>query len=156
MEITIFGITLLCIIDVALILFGVELIGTLNLDAFIAVLVLFFATNWTCLFFCLSEWITMDLLKIGDHFYNSPWYFVLSAKERELLTLAIQQAQREIRLKGLGFFDGSLVIFSSVILVEIRIVFVAGMIFEGNYDAFWVLQILRTAASYFIILRRIR
>lgn len=64
--------------------------------------------------FChLSEWITSDFSEIGEIFYNSEWY-ELQVREQRLLTLPIGRAQRVFRLKGLGLFDCSLVVFLMV------------------------------------------
>lgn len=116
MEIALFAITILCIIVIAFTLFGLELIATLNFDTFVAVVAFSFIINWTFLFYYLSEKMTTDLLKIANYFYDSPWYRVLLAKDRISLTLAIQLAQHEVRLRGLGLFDGSLSVFASVFL----------------------------------------
>lgn len=116
MEMILFFITLSCITDIAFDLYVLELNATISLEAITAVLDITVITSFAFAYFSLSEWITRDLFQIGEHFYNSPWYRtgVLSAKQQKLLVLAIQQAQCEVRLQGLGLFDGSLAVFSSV------------------------------------------
>lgn len=126
MELLLFFITMTCIVDIAFNLYILELISSISLGTIIAVLHMVFATNLTFAYYYLSEWMTRDLAQIGEHFFNSPWYRVLSAKEQRLLAFAIQQAQREIRLRGLGLFDGSLTVFSSVFATLNGIGFASG------------------------------
>lgn len=76
-------------------------------------LIWFSLVGLTFVYFYLSESITMDFLEIGDLFYNSSWHR-LPAKQQKRLAMAIQQAQRELRLTAIGLFDCSLVVFASV------------------------------------------
>lgn len=134
MEIILFLITLTCVVVIAFNLYVLELNAAINLEAIIAVLDMFFAIAMAFVYFYISEWITMDLMKIGDNLYNSPWYCVLAVEQQKLLVLSIQQAQRERRLRGLGLFDGSLVVFASVIAREMcTLIQVSGMDIERDF-----------------------
>lgn len=114
MDMILFFLLLTCVIDIAVNLYVLEMNTSIDLATITAVVDMLFATGFTFTYFYLSEWITADLVEISDHFYNSPWCGVLVAKQQRLLVLTIQQAQREVRLKGLGLFDGSLAVFLSV------------------------------------------
>lgn len=105
--------TLNCVIAIAFNLFVLELNESINMEIFIALVDLGAELGMTAAHFFLSEYITMDLLKIGDIFYNSPW-FQLPTKQQMRLVLPIQRAQREIRLTGLDLFQCSLDVFVSV------------------------------------------
>ena len=113
MEMILFGWTLTCIVSIAFNLFVVELIETFTLEIYVALLNVILTCALTFGQFYLSEWITQDLLGIGDMFYDSPWYR-LPTKRQKLMVLPLQRAQRELRLKGLGLFDCSLAVFATV------------------------------------------
>lgn len=152
MRVILFNLTITCTIVIALNLFVLELNESISIEMVIAFADMNMILLLTFGHFYLSEWITLDLLRIGDHFYNSAWYRLLSVKQQKLLVLPIQRAQREIRLKGLAFFECSLLVFSSVNIIFREI--------EHNPDVFEVidiflifLQIIRTASSYYIVIR---
>lgn len=113
MEMNLFVMALTCTMAVAMNLFAVELNGIFSMTTLVACIDLFSVNSLMVIYSYLSEWITSDLLEIGDIFYNSAWY-QLPVNEQRLLTLPIGRAQREFRLSALGLFDCSLAMFSSV------------------------------------------
>lgn len=113
MQVVLFNLTFTCVIVIALNLIVVELNESLNLEMVVAIADLITVLQLTFGHFFLAEWITTDLLSIGDVFYNSVWYR-LPVKQQKLLVLPIERGQREFRLRGLGLFNCSLVVFSSV------------------------------------------
>lgn len=106
----------------------------------------------TFAYFLLSDWITSDLMAIDEFFYNSPWYR-LPARQQRLLTLPMQRAHREIRLTGLGLVDCSLPVFAAVNSQpwenHRRKVRVIGFFFQ-------LFQMIRSAASYFLMIRKFK
>lgn len=157
MELLLFTITLECTVVIAFNLCVLEMSATVNLEAIVALLSLLFILSMTFAHFYLSEWITTDLLSIGDTFYNSEWHRAITAKRRQFLVLPIQLTQREFRLQGLGLFDCSLAFFLSVNsarrlfsrYIEQRSKFVikTAVLFP---------QILRTASTCFVILQKFK
>lgn len=117
MEVILFAITFTCTIVLAFSLLVVELNESLNLEMLVAFIDSGIVIAITAIYFFHSEWITSDLLEIGDNFYNAPWY-LLPMKQQRLLVLPIQRADRVFRLKGLGFFECSQALFITVILVN--------------------------------------
>lgn len=113
MEMIIFKITLTCTIVIASSLFVLELNVFLSIEALIAFINLICVLMPMVIYCYLSEWVTSDLLEIGDIFYNSPWH-QLPSKEQRLVALPIGRAQRMFRLRGVGLIDCSLAVFSSV------------------------------------------
>lgn len=113
MKVILFNMTFTCIIAIAFNLYVVELNGTLNMQLSMALIDLAFVLGLTFAHFALSERISSELLEVGDHFYNSPWYR-LKISQQKLLVLPIQRAHQEIRLKALNIFECSLPVFSSV------------------------------------------
>lgn len=67
----------------------------------------------TYLFCKFSENVTASLHRVGDAFYDCPWYN-FKASQQKMFLLPIQRAQKEVRLNGLRIVDCSLEIFSSV------------------------------------------
>lgn len=116
MKVILFNLTLTCVIVIALNLLVFELNESLNLEMIVALCNMVVMIGMIFAHFLLAEWITSDLLSIGDHFYKSAW-FRLPVMRQKLLIVPIQRAQREVRLKGLGLFDCSLAVFSSVNLI---------------------------------------
>lgn len=116
MNIILFSITLDCSVVLACDLFVLQLTASIDLESIVAFIDVANTVLITFSYFYLSEWITNDLLEIGDHFYAAPWYR-LAAKQQRLVMLPILRAEREFRLKGLGFFDSSLAVFSTVLLI---------------------------------------
>lgn len=113
MDFTLFTLTLMCTIVIALSLFVVELNGLFSMEAMIALLNLLLVLVLTFTHCYLSEWVTSDLLEMGDVFYNLAWYRLL-VKHQRLTILPIQQANDEFRLRGMGIFDCSLAAYTSV------------------------------------------
>lgn len=113
MDLIIFNITFTCTAVIAFNLLVVELNESINFEMLVAFADLVVVLLITALYFFHSEWITSDLYEIGDNFYNSPWY-ILPIRHQRLLVLPIQRAGREFRLKGLGIFECSLVLFLAV------------------------------------------
>lgn len=113
MEVVLFILNLACTLVIAFNLFVVEISDAFTLEAMVALVDLIVILGEMFVFSYLSEWITTDLLDIGDIFYNSPWYR-LPIKQQKLLVLPIQRTGRELRLTGLGLFDCSLMRFSAV------------------------------------------
>lgn len=114
MKVVLFNMTFICVIVIALNLLVVELNESVSVQMVVAFTDLISVVLVTFSYFFLAECITTDLLSVGDLFYNSDWYRLLSVQQQKLLVLPIQRAQRELRLKGLGLFDCSLVTFASV------------------------------------------
>lgn len=115
MQVILFSLTLDCIIVIAFNLYVLELTDAFGLQTIVALVDTSFTTLWAFAYYYLSEWITADLLDIGDTVYHSPWYR-LPAKQQRLVMLPIERAQQEFRLTGLGLFNCSLAVFSSVLL----------------------------------------
>lgn len=113
MEVTLFVMTLLSIIVIALCLLALELnglFGTTTVGTIITTsttLMPMFAYSY------LSEQITADLMEIGDIFYNSAWYY-LPQKYSRLVVLPIGRTHEVFRLRCLGLVECSLDVFSSV------------------------------------------
>lgn len=108
-----FQIILTCTIVIALSLFVLELNDFLSIETLIALINLICVLMPMVIYCYLSEWVTSDLMEIGEIFYNSNWHR-LPNKEQRLVALSIGQAQRVFRLRGLGLIDCSLAVFSSV------------------------------------------
>lgn len=102
----------LCVLVIALSLIVLEAVD-FNLVVFVALCNLFSLSLLAFMYSVLSEMITTSLEDIAHIFYASPWKF-LSFKHHILITLPIQRAQCEFRLKGLDLLDCSLAVFSSV------------------------------------------
>lgn len=113
MSFILFEMTLACTIIIAFSLFVVELNDSLNVEILVALIDMAICVGLTFVYFYFSEWVTSDLLQVGDVFYDSLWYRLPTMKQK-LLVLPIQRGGREFRLTGLGFFDCSLAIFSTV------------------------------------------
>lgn len=113
MEVILFTMTLMSSIVIAFNLFTMESIG-LSLEAVVAFWNLSLSIILLFVYCYLSDWITFDLVEVGDIFYNSPWY-QLGSREQCLIILPIQRANRLVSLKGLGLFNCSVEVFVSVI-----------------------------------------
>lgn len=113
MQLTLFATTLMVTTGIALNLLAVELNGVMSLEGLMAIIDAVIILTLMFVYCFTSECVTSDLLGIDESFYNSPWY-CLPVKRQKLLKLPIQRAQRAFRLSGLGLFDCSLVVFSSV------------------------------------------
>lgn len=113
MSVALFILTFTCTIVIAFNFLVVELAETVNVEMIIALTDIGVMIGITFAHFYLAEWVTTDLFDIGDLFYNSAWY-CLPVKRQKLLTLPIQRASREFRLRGLDVFDCSLPAFSAV------------------------------------------
>lgn len=113
MEVILFNITFTCVICIAFNLLVVELNDSLNFEMLVAFADLGIVMSITAVYFFHSEWITCDLLEIGDNFYNSAWY-QLPVEMQRPLKLPIQRADRVFRLRALGLFECSQAVFLSV------------------------------------------
>lgn len=113
MDIILFFVALDCSVVIACDLLVFEITNTIDADTIVVFFDIFLTLFMAFSYFYLSEWITTDLLEIGDHFYDSPWYR-LPVKQQRLLMLPILRTERVFRLKGLGIFDCSLAVFSAV------------------------------------------
>lgn len=114
MEGTIFNMTLNCTMIIAFNLCAIEFSGGPSIGICIAFMNMCTICSLTFSYFYLSECITTDLMAIGDAFYNSMWYDRFTSMQQKRLVLAIQRAQHQVRLTGLGLFDCSLPVFSAV------------------------------------------
>lgn len=123
MEIFLFCLTFTCITVIAFNLYVLELSDTIDLETIVALVDVSFTVASTFAYFYLSDWITGDLLAIGDTFYDSPWYHLPSSKQQCLLVVPLQRAQRVFRLKGMQLFDCSLAVFSTVDLCPLSTLF---------------------------------
>lgn len=128
MEVILFIITMTCTINIAFNMFVLELTDTFNFEMADASINMLVVLCLTFAYFYFSERVTADLLRVDEIFYNSAWYRLLPAGQQRRLMLPIQMAQEAIRLTCWGLVDCSLAVF---------------------------LQIIRTAASYFIMIRRL-
>lgn len=104
-------------IVIAFNLLVIELNESINLEMMVAFGDLGTVIAMTFAHFYLADWIASNLVAIGDHFYNSPWHR-LQVDQQKRLVLLIQRAQRELRLKGLGLFECSMPVFSSVAFIS--------------------------------------
>lgn len=117
MKSIVFNTILTCVATIACNLIVIELNDSLSLEICVAFIDLIVIVGITFVYCFLAEWITTDLLQIGDILYNSPWYQVLSTNKQKLLILPFIRAGRELRLTGLGFFDCSLAVFAWVFIL---------------------------------------
>lgn len=113
MEVILFNMSLSSTICVSFNLYAVEISDTLSLEVIVASFDLAITLALLFAYCYLSDWMTADLLEIGDVFYNSSWYRQ-QTKQQRLLVLPIQRANRLVRLKSLGLFDCSTAVFLSV------------------------------------------
>lgn len=144
--------TLSTTICIAFDLFAVELSDTLSLETVTAVTNLCVVLAIAFAYCYLSDWITADLLEIGNVFYSSPWYRLLSVKQQQLLVLPIQRANRLVRLRSLGLIDCSGAVFLSVNKWLTKSIHPSEQsIF--NTILIYILQIIQRAASYFLMIR---
>lgn len=180
MALILFTMTLICTLVIALDLFAFELFSAFSIELMTNLLDLAIMLFLLLAYCFLSECVTLDLLKIGKIFYESAWYR-LPVRQQKLLILPLSRGQRTIRLRCLGLFDCSLVVFCSVriFIFSFRRVFMFSEInsffvntlfcreasFSENQSFppqksiflfFFYTQIIRTAGSYFVILRRFK
>lgn len=120
MGVIVFTMTIICTLVVAMNLFAIELIDAVTTETMNAVLNTFFVLLLVFMYCSLSEYMTSDLSEIGDIFYNSVWYR-LPVKEQCLMLQPIERAQSVFRLKGLGLFDCSLDVFTTVKILVLSI-----------------------------------
>lgn len=113
MSLIIFTMIITCTLIIAFNLFAIEVLDPLSVETMTIISNLFLELFLLFMYCFLSECLTLDLLDVGDIFYNSEW-FQLPAKQQLLLMLPIKRAQSVFRLKGLGLVDCSLIVFSSV------------------------------------------
>lgn len=113
MGVILFSITLICTIVIAFSLFVVESFDILSTEMFVAFVNVWSVLGLTFAYFYFAEWMTNDLLGIGDMFFNVAWYR-LPLKQQQLYAMPILRAERVLRLTGLGLFDCSLMTFSTV------------------------------------------
>lgn len=106
--------TIICSVVLAFSLFVIDFLGVFSYEALNAALNSMLVLMIMFTYCYLSECMTSDLVSIGDIFYNLQWYR-LRVNQQKLIALPIQQAQSTYRLKGLGLFDCSLAVFSSVL-----------------------------------------
>lgn len=123
MNLIIFVITFTCIIVIAFNLIVFELANSIDIAMLSAFVDSGVVISLTFVYFYLSEWITGDLLDIGEIYYNAPWYR-LPPKHQTLIKLPIQRAQRELRLSAYGLFGCSLPVFASVLSIITEWIFV--------------------------------
>lgn len=113
MDSIIFTMALTVTVGTASELFAIELNEAFSFEAVNAMAYIAFVLALMYAYCSASERVTSYLLDVGEMFYNSAWY-QLPVKQQKLLVLPIQRAEREFRLSGLGLFDCSLAVFSSV------------------------------------------
>lgn len=110
--------------------------------------------------FCfLAELITANLFHIGGIFYDSLWY-QLPAKQQRIVIFPIQRGGRGFRFRSLGLIDCSLATFLSVFfnyfskickLCSLKMFFFSNLLLLLAW-----FQLIRTAWSYFVIIRRLQ
>lgn len=113
MTVILFGMTLTCTTAIALDLLAIELNSAYSLDRMNAIIDSFIMMSNMLVYSCLSEFISSDLIEIGDFFYNLAWY-QLPVEKQKLFGLPIQRAQRIFQLNGMGLCNCSLEVFSKV------------------------------------------
>lgn len=150
MEMILFFITLECTVVIAFNLYVLEMNSTVNMETIVSMFSLFILITFTFTHFYLSEWITVDLMSVADIFYNSPWY-CMPPRLQIMMVMPIGKSQVEFRLKGLGIFECSLAVFKTVNFI-FRFFFSKSMSYSGSSDM--VFQIIQSAASYFLMIRK--
>lgn len=149
MSVIIFNVLLSCVLFFVLILLALDRFSTtdlnllINMNCLVAYLVICYVN---CHF---SESITTKSFEIGDIIYNNLLWYEMSIKERKVVTLIIQQSQKEFRLTGLGLVDCSLARFLAVRNNFLHSRFLT----KTNYLCLF--QILKTSQSYFLIFRKL-
>lgn len=139
---------LLLMFSITLAAFMIDLAATNTLDfeflgTFSSIIVILIQLIIYC---HLSENVTNDLAQTGDVFYESQW-FPLPVKLQKVYILPILRSQKDFRVTGLGIIECSLRVFASVRLTLLRC-----EKFWFNIFFFFILQIIRTASSYFILM----
>lgn len=114
---TLFYQLLLCAINLALLMFGIDTKDTADFDTLVLILATFCLLPPTFFYCHQSENITTNLLSVTDSFYNYAWY-QLPVQHQQYFRLPIQRSQTAFRLSGYGIVDCSLERFASVCLNE--------------------------------------
>lgn len=105
---------LVCVINIAFGLFSLDqTLDEFNSTAEHSIVSIFCMLSLALIYFYYADRLTVDLLEIGDVFYNLLWY-KLPAQEQKLLIFPIRRAQQEFRLKGIEIFICSLQYFGTV------------------------------------------
>lgn len=110
---TLFYQLLMCAINLALLMFGINRQQTIDLNTSVLLLAVLCVLIPTFFYCQQSEKITTNLSSVTDCFYNYIWY-VLPVKQQQYFRLPIQRAQKEFRLTGHDIIDCSLERFTSV------------------------------------------
>lgn len=117
MEEFLFFLLLGCSSILALDLFVLDSQNMLSMETIVAAYDIISVLAMAYLFCCLSDKLTLILLKMGDvYYYNSAWY-AWPMKQRHCLILLIQRAQNDFHLTSFGFKICSLLVFQKVILM---------------------------------------
>lgn len=155
MDPILFNIALLTMVGVTLNLYAIELSDSFSVEAATAIFDLLMILMGCFAYFVAAEHVTSALLEIDAIFHNSPWYR-LTAKQLKLLVVPMQQSQRVVRFSGLGFVDLSLAAYSSV---RIKSKLGKSSAFRQHFCIQCLfppeIQIIRTAWSYFLIIRQV-
>lgn len=123
MEVVVFISMIACTGVLAFNLYALESSGAINIQSLIGVSDTLMIVGSTFGYFYLSEVITASLLDIGDFFYDSPWYR-LPANQQRIIMLPMERAHQVFRLTGLGLFEASMIVFSTVGRVHSAIYFI--------------------------------
>lgn len=102
-----------------------------------------------------SEKFSVRSYEIGDRIYCDLLWYKLPIRQQKTLILPIRRSQTPFRLNGYGIFDSSFELFLKVIHPEIS--HFEMQIFKDNqFDIFVYFQIIKTSASWFLIMRQLR
>lgn len=134
-------------------LFSLESHGIFSIYGISAAYDLAVMLSSTSIYCYLSEGLTFNLNKVGDTFYDLPWY-QLPCNVQMLIVPAMQYTQREFRLKGAGFVDCSLSVFGRV---KSEGAARPTATFALNHTFLCLpFQISRSAGSYYLFIRKLK
>lgn len=98
---------LMCATVTAVELFLLESNDLISFENIVTLYILATHLTLSCIYCHLSELVTMDLLRIGDVFFDFAWYEI-PVKYQKLFILPIQRSHIEFRFNGLGLIDCTL------------------------------------------------
>lgn len=140
---------------------GLELVSLLPVVVALGILASIFNLLTQMMIYCaFSENLTYDFCTTGEIFYNLLWY-QFSIKLQKLYVLPLLRSQREFRLSGLGIIECSLRVLASVnIICLFGPLHLPRLMNNRNCDGkmfiFLSMQIIQTAASYFLLMKSLK
>lgn len=114
MSATIFYQLLMCATCNAVQLFMLESNNVLSFEGIVSIYLLLMHMSLTYACCYLSESVTANLTRVGDIFFDFPWY-QLPIQQQKLIIMPIQRSNRPFYFDGFGLVDCSLQTFLSVI-----------------------------------------